>query len=206
VNPSPRASCPAHVAQVPRRPRGTLRGWLLGLLQFVRNVLAVVGLLAIIYFLCFDLAVVVSGSMAPTLQGDGDAGSDWMLCERVSYRFRDPRRWEVVHFKTADHMKVAKRVVGLPGEQIAIRKHRPEVDGTPADLPAVLAHLKYFPAGNTSDGRSTPCGSGYYVLGDDSIDSYDSRYEGPIARDAIRSRVWLIVWPPARIGWVEHGW
>ena len=42
-----------------------------------------------------------------------------------------------------------------------------------------------------------------YVLGDDSKDSADSRYDGPVPPDIVRGRVWLIVWPPERISFVR---
>jgi signal peptidase I len=175
-------------------------GW-----RFVWNSLAVVGLLSIVYMLCFNLSVVVSGSMSPTLQGDGSPGSDWMLCERVTYWFREPRRWEVVQIETDDHMQIAKRVVGLPHDRIAIRDHHVVVGDSQATFPTSLRDLVYYAEGNTSDGREVPCKRGYYVLGDDSIDSYDSRYVGPVSREAIQGRAWLIVWPPSRMGWVNNG-
>ena len=46
---------------------------------------------------------------------------------------------------------------------------------------------------------------GYFVLGDDSQDSHDSRYTGSVAREDIIGRAMLIVWPPDRIGWVHQG-
>jgi len=42
-----------------------------------------------------------------------------------------------------------------------------------------------------SDGKPIPCNEGYFLLGDDSRDSYDSRYQGPIPFDHIHGRAWL---------------
>ncbi len=189
-------------AQVGRRPpRRRIRR----VLRFVRDTLAVVGLASIIYHVAFDLSVVISGSMAPTLCGDGGPNDDWVLTERVSYWFRKPRRWEVVQFETDDHMIVEKRVVGLPGETISLLDHRPMIDGTPLPPPDSLNHLHYLPQAALSDGRKQLCGTGYFLLGDDSEDSWDSRFDGPIQREAIRGRAWLILWPPSRIGFVSGG-
>jgi signal peptidase I len=171
----------------------------------MRNALATIGLLSVVYHVCFNLSVVVSGSMAPTLQGDGGDGSDWVLCERVSYWFRDPVRWEVAEFLTVDHMLVMKRVVGLPGEEMAIRNRRAVVADAPLPVPPSLRFLRYYPAGLLGGGRPGNCGRGYFLLGDDSRDSWDSRFDGPVERDAIRGRAWLIVWPPSRIGFVNDG-
>jgi hypothetical protein len=41
------------------------------------------------------------------------------------------------------------------------------------------------------------------VLGDDSKDSQDSRWEKPVTRDAIVGRAWLVVWPLKRFGFVN---
>jgi type IV secretory pathway protease TraF len=52
-------------------------------------------------------------------------------------------------------------------------------------------------------GRSAECGRGYYVLGDYTKDSNDSRYEGPVSPERIIGRPWLRVWPPGRMGFVN---
>lgn len=175
------------------------------LFRFARNSLAVIGLLSVIYHAGFDLSVIVSGSMSPALQGESAADGDWLLTERFSYWFRQPRRWEVVQLVSEDLMVVAKRIVGLPGENVAIDAGRAVVNGEPVAIPASLAYLHYYEEGMIGGRRSLPCHNGYVVLGDDSQDSYDSRFTGPIERGAIRGRAWLIVWPPRRMGFVKDG-
>jgi signal peptidase I len=141
--------------------------------------------------------------MAPTLQGDGGRGSDWVLSENISYWFRPPRRWEVVSFHNVESFLVAKRVVGLPGESISLDARRALINGTPLPVPASLTFLRYYAWGDLDDGKSVNCGEGYFVLGDDSKDSADSRFDGPVSPSEIRARAWLIVWPPSRIGFVN---
>jgi signal peptidase I len=94
-----------------------------------------------------------------------------------------------------------KRVVGLPGETVAM----PDVgqlviDGKPMAMPEHLAWLKYLPAGNLVKGQAQPTGQGWYVLGDFVRDSLDSRYEGPVPRERGRRHAWLRVWPLSRFG------
>lgn len=181
------------------------RGFVRGAARLAWNALAAFGLLTVIYLSGFELSIVSSGSMAPTLQGEGGPGSDWVLYERISYRLRAPRRWEVAQYETEDHLTIAKRVVGLPGECVAIVENQAVIDGTRATPPPALAFLHYYPEARASNSRAMPCGAGYLMLGDDSLDSYDSRYEGPVAPGAIRARAWLIVWPPRRMGFVNAG-
>lgn len=48
---------------------------------------------------------------------------DQLLVQKLTYQFRDPRRWEVVVFQNQqDHSEAyVKRVVGLPGERVQVR-------------------------------------------------------------------------------------
>jgi signal peptidase I len=182
-----------------------LRRLIARLARYVRDLLAFFGLLCLIYYAGFDLTKVISGSMAPTLCGDGGPESDWVLCERVSYWFREPRRWEVVQYVTDDRMLVAKRIVGLPGESIGLDEGRPMIANRRILPPESLSYLDYKPQGNLVGGRKQPCGDRYFFLGDDSEDSWDSRFDGAIKRSSMEARAWLIVWPPSRIGFVNDG-
>ena len=85
-------------------------------LRWAEHMLAAFGLAVILYHLCFDVSVMVSGSMAPTLQGKSVDDGDVVLTERITYRLRRPRRWEVVCFGADNGDQLMKRVVGLPGE------------------------------------------------------------------------------------------
>ncbi|MEK6247797.1 MAG: signal peptidase I, partial [Planctomycetales bacterium] len=100
--------------------------------------------------------------------------------------------------------EVMKRVVGLPGESIRIsRRRRIYINGKEIEPPEGLKFLSYLPFGNLTDGDPVSCSDGYYVLGDDTIDSDDSRFNGPIKRDQLVGRAWLIINPDSRRGFVN---
>lgn len=173
------------------------------IVRWIERGLAVVGLLALIYAFCFDLSIIASQSMAPTLLGTSVDNGDWVLTEKVSYWFRKPDRWEVIIFFDNTGTRVMKRVVGLPGERVRLRRGgHLEIDGQPLPVPESLPFLHYIPYGNLFDGKPVPCKEGYYVLGDDSRDSNDSRYEGNIPPHRILGRAWFIVRPWSRAGFV----
>jgi signal peptidase I len=172
-----------------------------GVLRWSEHTLALVGLLCVVYFSCFDLSMIVSPSMSPTLTGNERQG-DWVLTERVSYRFRQPRRWEIVRFPNVDGYTVMKRVVGLPGESVAVHDGRPLIDGQRVPLPKRLDFLHYYAFGNLSQGRAFADGAGYFVMGDDSKDSQDSRFDWPVKPETIAGRAWMILWPLNRFGFV----
>jgi len=170
----------------------------------IEHGLAAFGLGMLIYFACFRVSRITSDSMAPTLQGETAEEADLVLTERVSYWFRQPRRWEIITFRKDDGTQVMKRVIGLPGERVGmLRGGRILVDGREIQRPEELNFLKYFPFGNLLDNESIPCGDGYYVLGDYSKDSDDSRFNGPVPPDQLVGRAWAILAPNARRGFVN---
>jgi signal peptidase I len=186
---------------IPTRPRRRRVRWLFRQLE---RVLAAVGLGAIIYYACFDLSRVVSNSMSPTLRGNDLEGGDLVLTERVSYWLRQPRRWEVITFRDPEGTQIMKRVVGLPGEHVQMRNDGSIViDGKPVERPAELSFLHYFPFGNVITDKTAACDDGYYVLGDFSRDSDDSRFNGPVKPKQLVGRAWLIVGPSGRRGFVH---
>jgi len=162
--------------------------------------LAVIGLLFVIYHLGFDLSVMASGSMAPTLQGTSMENGDWVLTERLTYRIREPARWEVMTFHSPEGIRIMKRVVAFPGETLRLQDGQVWIDDAPAERPPAIADIEYFAFGNLHEGRPFTCARGYYVLGDDSRDSDDSRFEGPVPPERVYGRAWLILWPWNRIG------
>jgi signal peptidase I len=94
-----------------------------------------------------------------------------------------------------------KRVVGLPGEEVKMNSEGTIfINGEKIERPTRLAHLKYLCYGFLSDDRSVECGAGYFVLGDDTVDSLDSRFEGPVPPDQLIGRAWYILAPSERKG------
>lgn len=106
---------------------------------------------------------------------------------------------------SSDGLSVMKRVIGLPGEKVGLRRNQIYIDDEPLERPGKFKDLMYYSYGNLGSGRTVDCRDGYYVLGDDSRDSQDSRYEGPVPGKEMRGRAWLIIWPLHRAGWVNEG-
>lgn len=174
------------------------------LLRQIEHCLAVFGLGAIVCFACFDVSRMTSGSMSPTLRGNHWRDGDLVLTERVSYWFRKPRRWEVLTFRNREGVQVMKRVIGLPGEQVRMPRREPiSIDGEELKIPPDLSFLHYLSYGNLADGKPVSCGKGYYVLGDDSMDSDDSRFQGAVQPDEVIGRAWLVLAPAGHRRWVN---
>ena len=173
-----------------------------GILRWIEHGLALFGAIVALFLLTLDLSVVVSPSMAPALKGTNYSNGDRVLTEKVSRWFRRPRRWEVVTYLNDEGIRVMKRVVGLPGETVQInRAGGVLINGQAIENPNA-PDRKYLAFGNVIADKSAACGDGYYVLGDDTKDSDDSRFNGPVTSDRIVGRAWLIVAPWSRFGFV----
>lgn len=93
-----------------------------------------------------------------------------------------------------------KRVVGLPGDRIAIRNGHVFRDG-------VREHDPYIEpcddgAACSFPGTITVPRGDYYMMGDNRGDSDDSRFWGPVPRAWIIGQAFLTYWPPSRIGFL----
>jgi len=207
--------------------------WLL-ILSIAASVLVVTGLVCLRLFVIQPFKVPTS-AMSPTLRGieqlpDGSATfGDHIFVDKLSYRFRAPKRGETVVFRT-DSIKdipynlqglyYVKRIVGLPGERVSIKPPHVCINGVPVVEPPILEKIQsakdgyhgYVLPGTTasmakflaSENDSVLLGDDeYFVLGDNSRASLDSRYWGPVRRDAIVGRVTSIYWPLGRAGKVE---
>ena len=140
-------------------------------------------------------AVRVAGtSMQDTLQS-----GDIVLLTRFDYLAgRAPDRGSVVECRFPGRNDTyIKRVVGLPGEVIRFSGGILAVNGLEVSEPYVSS---------PTDDYEIALGEGeYLVLGDNRVESYDSRMAdmGPIGADAFLGRVRWVAWPPNRTGIVE---
>ncbi len=152
---------------------------------------------------------VPTGSMLPTVEV-----GDRVVVDKLAYGLRlpltdvvvaelgDPERGDVIILDSPeDGTVLLKRVVGLPGDHIAVRGGRIELDGhpDPEDLPhASLA------AGTGPDLEPTVVPPRrYLVMGDNRGASYDGRYFGWVERDAILGRVEGIFARGGELEWID---
>jgi signal peptidase I len=151
-----------------------------------------------------------SSSMEPTLHcalpGSGClAGrfSDRVLANRLLYHFRDPKRGDVIVFNTPPLAKercgaggtFVKRLIVMPGETWRMQNGFVYVDGKRLDEPYVRAPRR----GSETRAAQTVPPDHYVMLGDNRIQSCDSRVWGPVPRDNLIGNVFAVYWPPQRL-------
>jgi len=183
------------------------RDWLRQKMQYFERALAILGSLLILWHGLFHSSRIVSPSMQPTLVGTSYDNGDRVITEKISYLLRTPRRWEVIAFRRDDGTINMKRIAAVPGETISMKLDGTVIiNGQPVPLPKSLSHIAYYPIARLFPGREVKCEDGYFVLGDDSKDSDDSRYEGLVRPDRIIGRSWIIVSPRSRLGFVNSSY
>jgi len=144
--------------------------------------------------------VIPSGSMENTL-----LVGDHLIMSRIGYDagipftnihvplWRDPKRQQIIIFKPPygkpDQPDLIKRVIGLPGDKIAIHDGSVWINGAklqenyttgPTELPS---HYELLPS--FQGVPLTVPENQYFVMGDNRGNSYDSRYWGCVPRSAI---------------------
>lgn len=167
--------------------------WKQELWEWVKSLLIAFVLAMFIRHFFFQAFKIPSSSMEPTLQV-----GDHLIANKIGYRFREPRRGEVVIFRFPDHRvrrEFVKRLVGLPGEKVLISGGRIYIDGEPVTEPRLTD--RYYHKYNEAGEILVPEGQ-YFLLGDNSSNSYDSRHWGFVPESDLRGEALLIYWPPSR--------
>ena len=143
----------------------------------------------------------VSGeSMEPALS-DGDN----LIVDKISYRFRDPERYEIVVFpyRYEKNTYYIKRVIGMPGETVQIVDGIVYINGQPLgeDYGNAVMENPGIAADPVTLGEDE-----YFVLGDNRNNSQDSRTASVavIHRDELIGRAWVRIWPFSDFGVIQH--
>lgn len=167
---------------------------------------AIIAALLIRVFL-FQQYYIDGPSMQTTLMPE-----DRVLVNKLSYKLHDVNRGDVIVFDRltgeVQHDDLIKRVIALPGESLEVRSCEVYVDGrrlsepylNPEQVTAVEPSAR---CGNHTDiaAQTVPDGM-VFVMGDNRVQSFDSRDFGPIDIDKIRGRAFVVVWPASAWAWL----
>src|SRR6266403_975773 len=148
-------------------------------------------------------------------RGAVDTG-DQVFVDKFSYNFVKPHRGDVFVFRTNNILGIRedpeagspfyiKRLAGLPGDELRIDPPLLFINGKIAEgfgfARIMTAKPPYRGYALGHDYLSEPNRSftvpqdGYFALGDNSYNSYDSRYWGPVPEENLVGRGLLVYWP-----------
>ena len=138
-----------------------------------------------------------AGSMSPTL-----TRGDRFVADNLYYFFYPKRRGDIIIFRSKQYHKVliAKRLVGLPGESIQIKYpyiyiNGQKIDTLPFDKLEYLNINEVSPIHNSGGKAFKIPDNCYFVLGDNSRNSNDSRFWGALPAENIIGKV-IFIWAP----------
>jgi signal peptidase I len=152
---------------------------------------------------------VPTSGMSPAIRS-----GDLIIMEGFTYLTASPKSGDVVAFKTDGIQSVngnyifVKRLVGLPGDQLRLNNGILSINGKTVSLRNRCGEIQYVPLpqskylANDTDIVTVP-DHHYFVLGDNSVNSSDSRFWGAIPAKAVLGRVVFCYWPLKNWGWIK---
>lgn len=185
-----------------------LRSIGLFLLDTIEIITTAFAIFVVIFLFVAQFHEVNGNSMLPNFHNH-----EYVLTDKLTYRFRGPQRGEIVIFKAPPRPRdeYIKRLIGLPGEKIAIENNKVIIynDGHPEGF---VLDEHYLEDGIVTKGKSAippntivPIPEGHYlVFGDNREDSSDSRHWGPVKKELVVGRAVMRIWPPTAWSIVKH--
>jgi len=189
-----------------KRKKSVIREW-------VESIVIALVLALFIRHFVIQAFKIPSGSMRLTLmEGDRILVNKFIYGARIPFThwrlpaLRGPLRGDIIVFVYPEDMKrdFIKRLVALPDETLEIKNGAIFINGNAlSDFPFSLRY--YYNRGEYGQENkkiSVPKDS-YYVLGDNSASSKDSRYWGFVPKNNLVGKAILIYWPLGRIRIIE---
>lgn len=175
--------------------------------QITQKIFTFLGEIAetVLIALAIFLAVYIFLAQPHRVKGDSMEpnflNGELILTDKISYRFRQPDRGEVIVFKAAPtngKLDFIKRIVGLPSEKILVKNGSVFINGKLLKENYLGREIR----ANLKDGGFLKNGQEYlipensfFVMGDNRGASFDSRDWGPVQKDEIIGKAFLVYWP-----------
>ena len=174
--------------------------------EWTKALLIAFGLALVIRTFLFTPIVVDGVSMMPTLEH-----GDKMIVNKIGYTIGEPKNFDIVVFHAPEQKDYIKRVIGLPGDEVAYRDDVLYINGEAFEEPYLDEYKAEILDGTLTEdftleekwGSKTVPEGHVFVLGDNRRKSKDSRMIGFVAIDEIIGSTKMVFWPFKNIGFVD---
>jgi len=171
-------------------------------LDILEVVVFAIAIFLFIYLLVLQPHKIKGDSMQPNFPN-----GEYLLTDKVTYRFRQPERGEVIVFEApgANGEEFIKRIIALPGESIYLKGGKVYINAGQLIEPYLAGSIHTSASTFLKEEKEIVVPEGHYlVMGDNRPASSDSRTWGFVAKDKITGRAWIIYWPPPKVGLVAR--
>lgn len=166
--------------------------------EFIETIVIFGAIFAALYLFVAQFHKVSGSSMVPTFQS-----GDYLITEKISYRFRDPKHGEIIVLKNPrdESQDFIKRIVAVPGDTLRISNNTIYVNGKAVKEDYLPAGISTRAGSFIREGETIKTGSNqYFVLGDNRDHSSDSREWGAVTKEEIVGRAYFRYFPFTSIG------
>ena len=151
------------------------------------------------YIVIVVVVVLIRTFIITPVRVDGDSMKNTLKNGDILllYKLSSIDRFDIIVLdEEKDNEKIIKRVIGLPGETVAIKKGKIYINDKVID--------DEYAYGETTDyNKVTLKDDEYFILGDNRLISKDSRYFGPIKDNEIKGEIVFRLFPFTKIGTVQ---
>lgn len=173
------------------------------ILEFVQSIVLALSVFVLLYLFVAQPNQVKGSSMMPNFV-DGE----YLLTDKLSYQFSEPKRGEVVVFKAPsteacaeDECEYIKRIIGVPGDRVMVLENQVYLNGELLNQTWLPDDFVTEPGSFCEEGVEVVVPEGQYlVFGDNRSHSRDGREFGPITKDLIVGKAFFRYFPIKSIG------
>jgi signal peptidase I len=160
------------------------------IIDWVKCIVIAVGFSLLLVNFVIQPTEVFSVSMEPTMYEH-----DRVILEKISQKADWLSRGEIIAFDSpTDDRVLIKRIIGLEGDRVEIKNDKVYVNG-------IELHESYIKDGKTNGDINVVVPEGkLFVMGDNRLNSYDSRNFGSIDLDSVKGRALVRFYPFNEIG------
>jgi len=175
------------------------------ILEFVQSIVLALAVFVLLYLFVAQPNEVKGNSMLPNF-----VTGEYLLTDKLTYNFSDPKRGDVVVFKAPstepcaeDECEYIKRIIGVPGDRVMVMGGQVYLNGQILDQYFLPSDFVTDSGSALIEGVEITVPEGQYLcFGDNRSHSRDGREFGPIDKKLIVGKAFFKYWPVGSVGLV----